>query len=155
MSEALGLILKLLVVKEIQKKDAGSAIIFQEGQSGSLPSSIKDYDYLLKLAYRSLERQHPVAVSLNKQGQITEMARADNDFPTQFIDNDKERMKVVFQGHDGTFFLRKDHPDFKKLSDVFHQAIKEKYRVWFVAQKPQLSLIDVIRIEIKPVEKKN
>jgi hypothetical protein len=145
MSEALVLILTLLTVKQIDLQPTEAVVVFVEGQAGRISTAHKDYDYFLRLAYRSLERQHPVAVSLTAQGQITEMARADSDFPTLLVETDSERMKVIFQGHNGTYYLRKDHPHFKRLSEILRQSIQEKCRVWFVAQLPTLSLMDVIK----------
>ena len=103
MSEALVLLMTLLTVKQIDVQPTETAIVFVEGKTGWFSNAHKDYDYYLRLAYRSLERQHPVGVSLNAQGHIIEMVRADNDIPTMFFEADTERMKVVFQGHDGIY----------------------------------------------------
>src|SRR5687767_6364655 len=141
------LTLKLLVVKEIQKTDAEVVILFVSDQKGRLASDHKDFDYFLRLAERSLQRQHPVAVSLTRPDKIVELARADNDIPAQFVEHDRDRMKVMFQGHDGIFYLRRDHPEFKRIGEVLQQSIKDKKRVWFVAEKPKLLIADVIKFE--------
>ena len=147
MAEAMLLALNLLVVEDIQKNDAEVVLRFVSGQKGRLATDHKDFDYFMRLAQRSVDRKHPLAVSLVKPDKIVELARADNDIPAQLAEHDKERVKVVFQGHDGIFYLRRDHTDFKRISAVLHQSIKEKKRVWFVAEKPSLLIMDVIRFE--------
>ena len=143
MGEVILLALQLFVVKEIQKGNGAVIVIFEEGKRGRLLNSHKDYDYYLRLAQRSLERKHPVGVSLAESDMIVEMMRADNDIAAELVEHDKERMKVCFQGHDGIFFLRQDHPHFKRVSKVINRSIKEKKRIWFVASKPTLVLVDV------------
>ena len=145
LGEGLVLMLTLFTVKQIDLQPGEAVIVFVEGKTGRLPKAHKDYDYFLRLAQRSLERQHPVAASLDAQGQISDMARADNDVPARVADHDAERMKVAFEGHDGTYFLRKDHPKLKRLGDILRAAIKAKARVWFVAEKPSLVLVDVAK----------
>jgi hypothetical protein len=147
MAEAMVLALNLLIVEEIQKNETEVVLRFVTGQKGRLATDHKDFDYFMRLAQRSLDRKHPVAVSMAKPDKIVELARADNDIPAQFSEHDKERMKVVFQGHDGIFYLRRDHTEFKRISEALQQSIKEKKRVWFVAEKPSLLIKDVIRFE--------
>jgi hypothetical protein len=148
-AEVMLLTLNLLVVKELQKSDAEVVIVFVTGQKGRLVSNHKDFDYFLRLAQRSLDRQHPVAVSLAKPDKIIELARADNDITAQLVEHDQERVKVVFQGHDGFFYLRRKHADFKRINDVLQQSIKEKKRVWFVAEKRTMLIMDVVKFEEK------
>jgi hypothetical protein len=153
MAEAMLLTLNLLVVKEIQKGDAEFVILFANGQKGRLSSTHKDFDYFARLAQRSLDRQHPVAVSLAKPDKIVQMARADNDTVAQYVEHDRERMKVVFQGHDGIFYVRRDHAELKRIGELLQQAIREKKRVWFVAEKPSMLIMDVIKVEEKDLKK--
>ena len=145
MSEALVLILTLLTVKQIDLQPTEAVVFFVEGQTGRISTAHKDYDYYLKLAQRSLERQHPVGVNITTQGQIVEVARADNDFSTAILEADQERMKVIFKGHDGTYYLLKNNPRFNQLSEILRQSIQDDSRVWFVAQKPRLIIMDVIK----------
>ena len=145
LGEGLVMMLTLLTVKQVDLQPGEAVIVFVEGKTGRLPKAHKDYDYFLSLAQRSRERQHPVAASLDAQGQIADMARADNDVPAGVGDHDAERVKVAFMGHDGTYFLRKDHPRFKRLGDILRDAVKAKARVWFVAEKPTLVLVDVAK----------
>lgn len=143
MMEAIVFTLKLLIVKDIQTNPDGSTLLFEEGQKGNLLSNHNRYDYYLVLAQRSLERKHPVGVTLAAPDKIVEMARADNDIATQLTDDGTERIKVWFQGHNGTFFLERNHPDFARLITMLNQSIKKKTRVWFVAKLPLLILEDI------------
>jgi hypothetical protein len=142
MLNAILLDLKLLVVHTIQTSEKAVSVVFHDGKRGVLSLSLKDYDYFLRLAQRSHDRQHPVGVSLSASGDVIAMARADSDIAAQLGEYDKDMMKVWFQGHDGSYFLRRDRPDFQRLSGLLNQSIKEKKRLWFVAT-PQLVLEDV------------
>jgi hypothetical protein len=142
--------MKLLVVRKIKQGDNETTITFEQGQNALLSTNYvnqEDYQYYLRLAKRSRERQHPVGVDLDQSNIIVGMARADNDFPMQLQEYDQEKMQVLFQGHDGIFYLRRDHPDFNRLLQVLNQSIRNRNRVWFVAEKPRLFLIDIIPVE--------
>ncbi|MCX7113397.1 MAG: hypothetical protein NTX45_25475 [Proteobacteria bacterium] len=147
MQETLVLILILLTVKQIDVQPTETTIFFTDGKIGRMSTSQKDFDYFLKLAQRSQERQHPVGVSFTNQGQITEIARADNDFPTRILEADQERMKVIFEGHDGTYYLLKNNPHFKQIRETLQQSIQEDSRIWFVAEKPRLNIMNVIKVK--------
>jgi len=143
-------IMKLLVVRKIKQGDHEATITFKEGQNALLSTNYvnqEDYQYYLRLARRSRERKHPVGVDLDQSNIIVGMARADNDFPMQLQQYDQEKIQVLFQGRNGIFYLRHDHPDFNRLLQVLNQSIRNKSRVWFVAEKPRLFLIDVIPVE--------
>lgn len=153
MAEALLLTLRLLVVSDIQPGESAIWIGFEGGQRGSLPRDHKDYADYLQLAQRSLETKYPVAVAMGPTGKIVEMESADNDFVKFFAARDAERMEVWFQGHNGIFFLRRDHPGFKQLSEILDQSLKEKRRVWFVARGSRLVLEDVLLFREKEPSK--
>jgi hypothetical protein len=51
---------------------------------------------------------------------------------------------VLFQGHDGVFRLRPEHPESARLRAELDEALRQKARVWFIAQKPDLALLDVL-----------
>lgn len=136
--------LRLLVVREIQPSNSDVTILFENGPRSFLSASLKNYGYYLELARKSLDRRCPVGAALTDSGTITEIARADNDVPTQLLVHDKERMAVWFQGHNGIFYLRLDHPEFQRLNDVLKRSISTKGRVWFVARKPGLVIEDVV-----------
>ena len=73
-----------------------------------------------------------------------ELTRPDNDVPTQFWQENSEGVRVLFQGHDGVFRLGGDHPELARFRALLDEAIRHQARVWFVAQKPDLSLLDVL-----------
>jgi hypothetical protein len=98
----------------------------------------------LQLARRSQERRHPVGVSFGDGQTITEVLRADNDIPMQMIEEGPDGARILFQGHDGVFPLKPDHPESARLRDLLEEAIRQKARVWFIAQKPDLALLDVL-----------
>ena len=147
MAEVMLLTLKLLVVKDVQQAESEVVVSFVDGQQGRLPQSHEQYDYYIRLVGRSQSRRHPVAVSIARPDKIVELARADNDFAARLMDHDAERMKVVFHGHDGTFYLRKDHPEFQRIGRLLQESIDKEIRLWFVARKPSLLLMDVIEVE--------
>ena len=50
---------------------------------------------------------------------------------------------VRFQGHDGDFRIKAEHPEAVRLRGMLDDAIRQRARVWFLAQKPELALLDV------------
>jgi hypothetical protein len=144
MAEALTALTRLQVIREIQEDAAGATLHFQRGGSGRLGLREPSYAAALRLARRSLERQHPVGVCLGDGQAVTELVRADNDVPTELRDEQPDRTLVLFQGHDGVFHLKRDHPDSARLRLLLREATRQKARVWFIAQKPDLTLLDVL-----------
>jgi hypothetical protein len=144
MAEALTTLAKLLTVWEIQEDASGAALSFQEGSDARLALSEADYVTYLRLGRRSQERQHPVGVRLGDGQTVAELFRADNDVPTQFWEESSEVARVLFEGHDGVFYLQPDHPEFDRIHALLGEAIRRKARVWFIAQKPNLALLDVM-----------
>jgi hypothetical protein len=143
MPEALTTLTRLLIVREIEEDAMGAVIHFQEGAHGRLGLRDANYATHLRLARRSQERQHPVGVSLGEGQIITELIRADNDVPTQLGVEDRDRTRVLFAGHDGVFRLKHDHPELDRIRTLLGEALRQKARVWFLAQKPDLTLRDV------------
>jgi hypothetical protein len=144
MVEALTTRTRLLVVREIQEDESGAELHFQQGSHGCLDLSDASYATHLRLARRSQERQHPIGVSFGEGSTITELIRADNDVPLQLREEDPDRARVHFQGHDGIFCLNRDHPEFARISALVRDALRQEAGVWFIAQKPSLSLLDVL-----------
>ncbi len=85
-----------------------------------------------------------MGVSFGEGDAITELIRADNDVPIQLWGEDPDRARVHFQGHDGVYCLKHDHPEFSRISALLGDALRQKARVWFIAQKPALALLDVL-----------
>ena len=141
MVEALTTRTRLLVIREIQEDESGAELHFQQGSRGRLDLSDATH---LRLARRSQERQHPIGVSFGEGSTVTELIRADNDVPLQLREEDPDRVRVQFQGHDGVFCLKRDHPEFARISALLRDALRQKARVWFIAQKPSLALLDVL-----------
>ena len=144
MVEALTTRTRLLVVREIQEDESGAELRFRQGSHGRLDLGDANYATYLRLARRSQERQHPVGVGFGEGATITELIRADNDVPLQLREDDPDRARLHFQGHDGVFYLKRDHPEFTRISTVVGEALREQARVWFIAQKPTLALLDVL-----------
>lgn len=144
MAEALTTLTRLLIVREIQEDESGATLRFQQGGHGHLTLGDANYAAHLRLARRSQERQHPVGVSFGEGYAITELIRADNDFPMELWDEGSDRVQVLFQGHDGVFHIKPDHPESARLRAALGEAVQRKARVWFIAQKPDLALVDVL-----------
>jgi hypothetical protein len=144
MAETLTTLAKLLIVREIQEDANGAVLGFRDGGQGRLAIQDANYATHLRLARRSQERQHPVGVSFGEGQVIAELIRADNDVPAQLWEEQPDRAQVLFQGHDGVFRLKPDHPDPDRIRAVLEQALRQKGRVWFIAQKPSLALLDVL-----------
>src|SRR5206468_3367023 len=102
------------------------------------------YTTHLNLARRSQERQHAIGVCLGEEHAITALMRADNDVPAQVLEEGPESVRVLFEGHDGIFRLRREHPEFARMLALLTEAAQRSARVWFIAQKPDLMLLDVI-----------
>ncbi len=144
MVEALTTGPRLLVVREVHEDDRGATLRFQQGSQGRLALGDANYPAHLRLARRSQERQHPVGVSFGEGQTITELIRADNDVPGQLWEEQPGKARVLFVGHDGVFRLGPEHPDSARLRAQLGEALRQKARVWFIAQKPGLALLDVL-----------
>jgi hypothetical protein len=144
MAEALTTLTRLLIVQEIQEDGSGAVLRFPKGGHGRLAHGDANYATNLRLARRSQERQHPVGVSFGEGQAITELIRADNDVPRQLWEEDSDHARVLFEGHDGVFLLKPDHPESDRIRALLGEAIRQKARVWFIAQKPDLALLDVL-----------
>ena len=104
-----------------------------------------DTDYFLKLVKRGYERKHPVMLTISKAKTVTDVGRSDSDIAVSLLDDDaNRRIKVMFQGHDGTYFLQRDHADFDKLHKLLTDSVANKKRLWFAARKPSLILDDLM-----------
>ena len=134
----------LRVVREVHEDESGAALRFQQGGQGRLALGDANYATHLRLARRSQERQHPVGVTFGEGQTITEVIRADNDVPSQLWEEEPGQARVLFQGHDGVFRLRPEHPESARLRAALGEALRQKARVWFIAQKPDLALLDVL-----------
>lgn len=144
MSEALTTIARLLIVQEIRVDTSGATISFQEGTDGRLSLHDSNYATNLRLAQRSRERQHPIGVSFGEGQAISALIRADNDVPAQLSQADSDLAQVLFEGHDGVFHLKRDDPEFDRMHALLTEAIRQRSRVWFIARKPDLGLLDVL-----------
>ncbi len=147
MGEALTTLTKLFVVLDIQEDESGATLRFQQGLHGRLAVRDANYATDLRMARRSQERQHPVGVSFGEGHAITELIRADNDVPTQLWEEDRDGARVLFQGHDGVFRVKPDHPESARIRALLGEAVRQKARVWFIAQKPDLALLDVLAVD--------
>ena len=135
---------KLWVVREVHEDESGAALRFQQGGQGRLAFGDANYATHLRLAHRSQERQHPVGVTFGEAQTITEVIRADNDVPSELWEEEPGQARVLFQGHDGVFHLRPEHPESARLRAELGEALRQKARVWFIAQKSDLALLDVL-----------
>jgi hypothetical protein len=135
---------RLLVVREIQEDKSGATLRFQHGTEGRLACHDANDDTYLRLARRSRERQHPVGVRFGEQPAILELIRTDSDVPTQLCEEERGRARLFFQGHDGVFRLQSDHPESARIRALLDMAIRQKARVWFIARKPDLVILDVL-----------
>ena len=86
----------------------------------------------------------PIGVTFGEGQTIMDVIRADNDVPSQVWEEEPGQARVLFQGHDGVFRLRPEHPESTRLRAELDQALPRKARVWFIAQKPDLALVDVL-----------
>jgi len=135
---------RLHIVREIQEDASGATLRFQEGGEGCLGSGGGGYTARLRLARRSRERQHPVGVAFGEGQAIVDLLRADNDVPAELREDRSESAAVLFQGHDGVFRLKADHPEYQRIRALLDEAIRRKEQVWFIAGKPNLALLDVL-----------
>jgi hypothetical protein len=120
---------------------------FQQGGQGLLALGDANYATFLRLARRSQERQHPVGVTFGDGQTITDVVRADNDVLSELWDEEPGQTRVLFQGHDGVFRLGSEQPESARVRTELETAIQQKARVWFIAQKSDLVLLDVLPTE--------
>jgi hypothetical protein len=143
MAETVTTLARLLIVREIQEDDSGATLHFQQGGQGRLALGDVNYPSYLRLARRSQERQHLIGVNFGERNAIVELLRADNDVPMQICE-DTTAARVLLQGHDGVFCLNANHPESVRLRAVLVEAVKRKARIWFIAHKPKLALLDIL-----------
>ena len=144
MTEAPTTLARLLIVQEILEDASGATLRFLEGSHGRLALSEGSYATHLRLARRSQERQHPVGVRFGDGQVVMELIRADNDVPAQLGEEQPNCVRVLFQGHDGVFCVKSDHPESARMRAMLGEAIQRNTPVWFVARKPDLALLDVV-----------
>lgn len=143
MAEATTALTRLRVVCSVHEDEAGATLQFQDGGCGRLPRQDDPaYAAHLRLARRSQERQQPLGISIGTGDVITGMARADNDVPLQIVQQAVGASRVLFQGHDGVFRLQSDHADAARIGAVLAESMRAGTPVWFVADKPDLTLLD-------------
>lgn len=130
MAEALTTRTRLLVVQEIHEDESGAALRFHEGDHGRLDLHDANYATYLRLARRSQERRNPVGISFGEEHTITNLSRADSDVPSQLWEEDLDQARVLFQGHDGAFCLKTDHPESGRIRALLDEALRKKARVW-------------------------
>lgn len=143
MAEAVTTHTRLAIVREIQEDSSGAILRFQQGGEARLALGDANYETHLQLARRSRERQHPVGVHFGERQIIAELIRADNDVPAEICE-DASGASVFFLGHDGVYHLNADFAEFARLRAVLCEAIQRKARLWFVAQKHDLMLLDIL-----------
>ncbi len=134
----------LQVVREVHEDESGAALRFLQGGHGRLALGDANYATHLRLARRSQERQHPIGVTFGEGQAITEIIRTDNDVPSQLWEEEPGQARVLFQGHDGVLRLRPEHPESARLRAESGEALRQKAHVWFIAQKTDLALLDVL-----------
>ena len=139
--------LRLLVVRSIQESTAGATIMFQTGEKGRLSRDHKEYQFNLTLAQRSVERAHPVGVRIDSAGEVGEIAGADSDYVVTLTEETDDKVRVVFQMHNGIAYLQRQHPRFENIKRDLKRSLKEKKRIWFVWRLPWLMLEDVMVVE--------
>jgi hypothetical protein len=144
MAETVTTLMRLLTVREVQEDERGATLHFEQGGLGRLTLHDANYANHLRLARHSQERHHPVGVSLGEGQTVTELLRADNDIPAHVSEEEPDYNRVLFQGHDGVFRLKPDHPESARIRTLLRESLRRKARVWFIAQKPGLWLLDVL-----------
>src|SRR5262245_11187984 len=143
MAETVTTLTRLAIVREIQEDEGGATLQFLQGGQGCLALGDANYEPHLRLARRSQERQHPLGIRFGEGRIIAELIRADNDVPAELCE-DSTGVRVLFQGHDGVFRLKTDHPESARLRAMLDEAVQRKARLWFLAQKPDLLLMDIL-----------
>ena len=137
-------LMKLLFVREIQLRPVETLVLFSEGLRGVISQGGNDTEYWIRLLQGSLDGEQPVGIAFDDHGRITTVGRADNDVVAHVARDRDENLEVGFQGHDGRFHLRHDHPEFERIEDVLEQSRTGNRPVWFVTSGPRLVIVDVI-----------
>lgn len=64
--------------------------------------------------------------------------------PSELWEEEPGQTRVLFQGHDGVFRLKPEYSESARLRAELGEAIRQKAHVWFITQKPDLTLLDVL-----------
>ncbi len=143
MSEMLSTLARLMIVEAITENADGATLAFQGGGQGRLSSGETGYPKNLRLARRSHASQYPVGVRFGEGDVVAALVRADNDVPTKISGENADCVQVFFEGHDGIFQLRREHSDFDRMRSLLSDATQRRTRVWFIAEKSELALLDL------------
>ena len=128
---------------DVHEDETGATLQFQDGCGARLSRHDPAYAAHIRLARRSQERGHPVGVGIGAGKVITEMVRADNDVPREVAPEGGGALRVLFHGHDGIFRLKPDNLDAGRIGAALAEAARARSPVWFLADKPDLTLFDV------------
>jgi hypothetical protein len=148
MGKQLIIMFSLYFISSVQFAGHEIIVTLENKNIVTLSKDHKLYDYYIKLINHALTRKHPIGLLISKDNKIIEVQRADNDVVDNVI-RDKNTVKILFMGHDGIFFLDYDHPHFDLLYARLNKSKADSQRVWFIAQLPDLKLLDLIMDENK------
>jgi hypothetical protein len=140
---------RLMHVIDIQQHDAETVVHFLEGPEVQLQLGTQGYDDYVARAAKSFEKRQPLAVSTDQMTGTTRLDLADKDPGVQQVtDHDNRTLRVLFKGHAGIYYLRKDHPEFARIKRTLDQSAKCGTWVWFAASLPASDLDDVLPDEL-------
>jgi hypothetical protein len=124
--------LKLLFVRDIQETDVAAVIRFEGGQQGRLFKNDKNYGNYLSLAHEGLKYHLPVGVSMAKPDKITEIRKAREGIFSSIEDKDSKTLKINSYLLADTYYLSKDHQDYRHLHELLTKSKKEYYWIWIL-----------------------
>ncbi len=149
------LTIKLICLDSVQVNENSTIIYFNQGQSLQIESTIKNYTYATTLVQRSLQRQHPIAVTMVNNEKVSEVLRADNDYISDISNAVENKIEIHFQGHDGKYYLDTNNTNYQTLLKKINNSISNKERVWFITAPPGLTIYDLLlESELKKIKKK-
>jgi hypothetical protein len=139
----------LYFINNLQLFNKGIKITLHSRKVVTLLKFHESYENFTKLITLALERKHPIGLVVSKNNEVIAMQRADNDIVKNIFLRDEETFVIQFQGHDGFFYLERNHPDFDRIYAMLDKSKIDSQRVWFIAQLPQMKIFDVILEEEK------
>ena len=137
-------ITNLYFINDIHSSAQNLKIQLQNGKVVTLSRLNKSYEGFVEKIIGASKSKFPIGLTISADNEIIDIRYADNDFVMEIASKNNNTFVIQFQGHDGYFFLHHGDPKFEEIFDVLKKAKIGSKRVWFIAQLPQLTILDVI-----------
>jgi hypothetical protein len=138
---------RLLTISDLREGRDGVLVSFSDSSTGMLRSTDLADGTILRYLRLAREGQRPVAVLLERDGWICDVAGVVRDIVlgVKELDGTPPVMGVCFSKMDGWIFLLKDHPKFQEIMAALTEAIASQQPVWYITRSS--CILDVLHLD--------